>query len=318
MLIGSEAPDFTAKACLQDNTFTEVTLSSFRGQYVVLFFYNANFDAVCATEVPGFEKLSREFAKRQCIVLGISADSESSHKVWKLMPMDMGGIGEISYPLLSDPNKEIAQSYDCVMASGECARGVFLIDDEGIVQAEHRNNLPLGRNLDEILRLLDAVQFHQESVEAGEPKVLPACWSNGCEAMAPSMEGIAKFAADGGLDRYVMAQDQSSGGYTRVMYMAPIMSSISEEKPCVPMSVKVNDIRAQIKADEMPSPRRGGMDYMSQFAAVGASPCSSMGMSPASFMGTPCGDSPRMSPSRRYRRRPSRELTKTVSQMWTC
>eukprot|EP00397_Hematodinium_sp_SG-2012_P025384 GEMP01026513.1.p1 GENE.GEMP01026513.1~~GEMP01026513.1.p1 ORF type:complete len:335 (+),score=67.94 GEMP01026513.1:148-1152(+) len=241
MLLGQLAPDFAAEACLSDNSFTEVTLSSFRGKYVVVFFYSTNFSAVSATEVPGFQKLVGEFTKRSCVVLGIASDTPSSHKVWKMMPQGIGGIGDISYPLLSDPNKEIAEMYDCIMSDGQFARGVFLIDANGVVQAEQRNNLPLGRNLDEVVRLLDALQFHERSVAEGNPLVMPACWTLGQPAIAPTMEGIAQFASEeGGLGRYVMADRQhSTGGHARVIWIPPI----SESNPYVPITVKMQQIR---------------------------------------------------------------------------
>eukprot|EP00397_Hematodinium_sp_SG-2012_P064882 GEMP01092767.1.p1 GENE.GEMP01092767.1~~GEMP01092767.1.p1 ORF type:complete len:218 (+),score=41.50 GEMP01092767.1:45-656(+) len=203
MLIGQHAPDFAAQACMGDNSFAEVKLSAFKGKHVVLFFWPADFTFVCASEVPGFEKLIKEFESRNCQVLGVSTDTHHVHKAWKIMPRELGGIGEISYPLIGDATKEIAKNYDVLLPNGLCARGVFLIDADGVVQAEHRNNLPLGRNLSEILRLLDAHQFHVKSVADGKPQVCPASWKLGKKGMTPTAEGLVEFSTNGGLDQYV-------------------------------------------------------------------------------------------------------------------
>jgi len=207
MLIDCAAPDFKVDACMPDNSFAEVSLSQFKGKYVILFFYPADFTFVCASEVPGFAKLIAEFEKRDCVVLGCSTDTEHAHKGWKLLSAAQGGLGgqEIPYPLLADKTKEVAKAYDVLQADGLCARGLFLIDREGNVKAEHRNCDPLGRNLDEPLRLLDALQFHEKSVAAGNKQVCPASWKLGRKGITPTLEGVGAFNAAGGVADYVGA-----------------------------------------------------------------------------------------------------------------
>lgn len=203
MLIDELAPDFTATACMPDNSFKSVKLSDYRGKYVVLFFYPADFTFVCATEVPGFEKLRPEFEKRGAQVIGVSTDTEHVHKAWKNASVDIGGVGQVGYPLVADTTKEISIAYDVLLKAGVPARGVFLIDREGIVKAEHRNCDPLGRNIDEPLRLLDALQFHEKSIADGTKMVCPANWKLGKKGLAPSTEGVAGFNNSGGLAQYV-------------------------------------------------------------------------------------------------------------------
>jgi len=205
MLIDEQAPDFTATACMPDSSFQTIKLSQFRGQYVILFFYPADFTFVCASEVPGFSKMLDEFKGRNCVVLGCSTDTEHAHKAWKLLPKEMGGIGEVNYPLLADTTKEIAAAYDTLQKDGLCARGLFLIDKEGVVKAEHRNCDPLGRNLDEPLRLLDALQFHEKSKADGNTQVCPASWKLGKKGLKNTLEGVAAFNAEGGVNNYIGA-----------------------------------------------------------------------------------------------------------------
>lgn len=203
MLIDAKAPGFDAVACMPDNSFKNVRLSDYKGKYVILFFYPADFTFVCASEVPGFNKLLPEFERRNCAILSCSCDTEHAHKGWKLIPRESGGVGEINYPMISDKTKEIAAAYDVLQPDGVTCRGVFLIDKEGFVRAEHKNCDPLGRNLDEILRLLDALQFHEKSKLAGHVQVCPASWKLGKKGLTPSMEGVAQFFKEGGVDNYV-------------------------------------------------------------------------------------------------------------------
>lgn len=199
MLIGSQAPDFTLDACMPDNSFEEITLSKFKGKYVILFFYPADFTFVCASEVPGFNKLLKEFEARNCVVLGCSTDTKHAHKGWKLLPKELGGIGDIAYPLLADPTKKVAKAYDVLEAGGDvCVRGVFLMNKEGEVFVEHKNADPIGRNLDEVLRVLDGLIFHEESVAKGNKQVCPANWKLGRKGMTPTMEGVAAFGKENG------------------------------------------------------------------------------------------------------------------------
>jgi len=330
MLVGQDAPDFTLKAIMPDNTLSDVTLSSFRGQYVVLFFYDANFGAVSSTEVAGFETLVGDFAKRHCVVFGVSPDSESSHQAWKLMPTTIGGVGNVSFPLLSDPHHEVAMKYGSVLPNKRNCRSVFLIDCKGIVQAETRNNLPVGANYEEMLRLLDAFQYHEQSMTDKE-KVIPAGWIVGQEAMFPSIEGIVEFNRVGGLNRYVskptppgILTQTFPTGDSRVMYMAPLMS-ICTEKPKTPQCVKVNKLRAANQA-ETRHVRASVPDYFSHFARVADdgdefSPVASPGRSKMLFGGYRNND-PFKTPITSENTSPlhgggSVTWQKSVSNMWT-
>ncbi|OHB69466.1 MAG: hypothetical protein A2V70_04260 [Planctomycetes bacterium RBG_13_63_9] len=189
-LVTREAPDFTAQAVMPDNSFAELTLSSYRGKYVVLFFYPLDFTFVCPSEIIAFDKALSKFEKRNAQVIGVSVDSHYTHLAWKNTPRDQGGIGQVQFPLVADLGKRIAEDYG-VLLNGEVAlRGLFLIDKEGIVRHALVNDLPLGRNVDEALRVLEALQFTEEHGE-----VCPANWREGEEAMQPTAEGVAKYLA---------------------------------------------------------------------------------------------------------------------------
>lgn len=185
------APDFTATAVMPDNSFNDsFTLSSLKGKYVVLFFYPLDFTFVCPSEIIAFDKKLAEFQSRNCEVVGVSVDSHFSHWAWKNTPVNKGGIGNIQYPLVADLTKNIARDYGVLIDDAIALRGLFLIDKEGIVQHALVNNLPLGRNVDEAIRLLDALQFTEEHGE-----VCPANWNKGDEAMKPSADGVADYLA---------------------------------------------------------------------------------------------------------------------------
>lgn len=205
MLIDSKAPDFKVMACMPDNSFQEVQFSEYtKGKYCILFFYPADFTFVCASEVPGFNKLLPEFQARDCVVLGCSCDTEHAHKGWKSLPKESGGIGDIQYPLLADKTKEVASAYDVLLPDdGVCARGIFLIDKDGFVRAEHKNCDPLGRNLDEPLRLLDGLKFHEKSKAEGKTQVCPASWKLGKKGLVPTLEEVGKFNVAGGVANYM-------------------------------------------------------------------------------------------------------------------
>ena len=189
-LVTKEAPDFTAQAVMPDNSFEKLTLSSYRGQYVVLFFYPLDFTFVCPSEIIAFDKALSKFQEKNAQVLGVSVDSHFTHLAWKNTSRDQGGIGQIDYPLVADLSKKIAEDYG-VLFDGEVAlRGLFLIDKEGIIRHALVNDLPLGRNVDEALRILDALQFHEQHGE-----VCPANWHLGEEAMTPTAEGVAEYLA---------------------------------------------------------------------------------------------------------------------------
>jgi peroxiredoxin (alkyl hydroperoxide reductase subunit C) len=188
VLVNKPAPDFSVDAVLPDGSIETTTLSQFRGKYVVLFFYPFDFTFVCPTEIIAFDKRLDEFAKRNVQVLGASIDSVHSHWAWRQMKVKDGGIGEVRYPLLSDVNKSIARDYDVLLEGGMALRGSFLIDRDGVVQHQVVNNLPLGRDIDEMLRMIDALQFTEVHGE-----VCPAGWSEGKPGMKDTHEGVADF-----------------------------------------------------------------------------------------------------------------------------
>jgi len=187
-MVTREAPDFTAKAVMPDNTFNELKLSSMRGRYVVLFFYPLDFTFVCPSEIIAFNRKLDEFRSRDCEVIGISIDSEYSHWAWKQTPLKKGGIGDIQFPLVSDITKRISRDYGVLVDEAVALRGLFLIDKEGIVRHAVINDLPLGRSVDETLRMLDALQFFEKNGE-----VCPADWHAGDEGMVADAGGVAEY-----------------------------------------------------------------------------------------------------------------------------
>ena len=193
-LVTKEAPDFTADAVMPDNTFGQVTLSAFRGKNVVLFFYPLDFTFVCPSEILAFDKKLAEFKKRNTEVIGVSIDSKFTHLAWKKTAVEDGGIGSIQYTLVSDLNKNIAREYGILFGESVALRGLFLIDTKGVIRHAVINDLPLGRNVNEALRMVDALQF----VEAHGDQVCPANWNEGDEAMKPTAEGVASYLAKHG------------------------------------------------------------------------------------------------------------------------
>ena len=189
-LVTKEAPDFTAKAVMPDNSFADLKLSSYRGKYVVLFFYPLDFTFVCPSEIIAFDAALAKFEKKNAQVLGVSVDSHFTHLAWKNTPRKEGGIGPIKYPLVSDLTKQIARDYGVLLEGGVALRGLFLIDKEGVVRHALVNDLPIGRSVEEALRVLDALQFHEEHGD-----VCPANWHAGEEAMKPTAEGVATYLA---------------------------------------------------------------------------------------------------------------------------
>ncbi|MDH4321097.1 MAG: peroxiredoxin [Desulfobulbaceae bacterium] len=187
-LVTKQAPNFTAQAVMPDNTFAELTLFDLREQYVVLFFYPLDFTFVCPSEILAFNRALGEFQKRNCQLIGVSVDSQFSHLAWKNTPVKDGGIGNIQFPLVADLNKSIAESYGVLLPDGISLRGLFLIDKKGVVRHAVVNDLPLGRNVDEALRMVDALQFFEEHGD-----VCPANWKPGEEAMKPTAEGVAAY-----------------------------------------------------------------------------------------------------------------------------
>ena len=191
VLVGKAAPDFTATAVYGNNEIKEFKLSSLRGKCVVLFFYPLDFTFVCPSELIAFDHRLDEFKKRGVEVVGCSIDSQFTHLAWKNTSINNGGIGQVGYPLVADINHAICQAYDVEAAGGVAFRGSFLIDKAGVVQHQVVNNLPLGRNIDEMLRMIDALQFTEEHGE-----VCPAGWQKGKKGMTASPDGVAKYLAE--------------------------------------------------------------------------------------------------------------------------
>jgi peroxiredoxin (alkyl hydroperoxide reductase subunit C) len=183
------APDFTAVAVMPDNTFNEkFSLSDYRGKYVILFFYPLDFTFVCPSEIIAFDKAIDRFKEKNCEVIGVSIDSHFTHLAWKNTPINDGGIGNINYPLVADLDKKISRQYGVLLPEGIALRGTFLIDKEGIIRHMVLNDLPLGRSIEEAIRMVDALQFHEEHGD-----VCPANWKQGEEGMKPTADGVADY-----------------------------------------------------------------------------------------------------------------------------
>jgi peroxiredoxin 2/4 len=188
-LVGQQAPDFTAKAVVDGTIIDNFSLKDFRGQYVIFFFYPLDFTFVCPTELHAFQEKINEFKARNAQVIACSVDSHFSHLAWWKIPRSLGGIQEVTYPIVSDLDKSIARSFNTLDEEEAIAyRGLFLIDRSGIIRHLLINDLPLGRSVDETLRLLDAlITFENEGV------VCPANWHPGDKTMIPTSEGLTDF-----------------------------------------------------------------------------------------------------------------------------
>lgn len=192
VLVGKKAPDFTATAVLGNNEIKDITLSEFtKGKYAVVFFYPLDFTFVCPSELIAFDHRLEEFKKRNVEVIGVSIDSQFTHLAWKNTPVEKGGIGQVGYALVADIKHDICKAYDVEAEGGVAFRGSFLIDKAGVVQHQVVNNLPLGRDIDEMIRMVDALQFTEEHGE-----VCPAGWSKGKKGMTASPDGVAKYLAE--------------------------------------------------------------------------------------------------------------------------
>lgn len=189
--IQKAAPDFEAEA-VQGTEFTTVKLSALRGKYVVLFFYPLDFTFVCPTEIIAFDQKLEEFKKRGAEVIGVSIDSKFSHLAWQKTSRDQGGLGGVRYPLVADVTKSIARNYGVLVEDGDDAgvalRGTFVIDKKGVVRHSTINDLPLGRNIDEYTRLIDAIEFNEKHGE-----VCPANWQAGQDGMKADPEGSKAY-----------------------------------------------------------------------------------------------------------------------------
>ncbi|MFO1242853.1 MAG: peroxiredoxin [Rickettsiales bacterium] len=192
VLVGKKAPDFTAKAVLPDDSIDEnFTLSKYiKGKIGILFFYPLDFTFVCPSEILAFHNRAKEFETRGAKVIGVSVDSHFTHLAWRGTAVDKGGIGQISFPLVADLKKTIARDYDVLVDDSVAFRGTFMIDKNGIVRHQVVNDLPLGRNVDEAIRMVDALNFHEEHGE-----VCPAGWNRGDEGMKANAEGVSKYLA---------------------------------------------------------------------------------------------------------------------------
>ena len=193
VLVGRQAPDFTAAAVLGNGEIVDSfnLNEAIKGKTAVIFFYPLDFTFVCPSELLAFDHRMAEFDKRNTVVIGVSIDSQFSHNAWRNMPVNDGGIGPVKYTLVADVKHEICQAYEVEHAAGVALRGSFLIDENGVVRHQVVNDLPLGRNVDEMLRMVDALQFHEEHGE-----VCPAGWKQGDKAMTASPEGVASYLSE--------------------------------------------------------------------------------------------------------------------------
>jgi len=193
VLVGKQAPDFTVPAVLADGqivdefSFSEVT----KGKYALVFFYPLDFTFVCPSELIALDHRMADFKERGVEVIGVSIDSHFTHNAWRNTPINDGGIGQVAYTLAADMNHDICKAYDVESDGGVAYRGAFLIDTNGMVRSQIINDLPLGRNMDELIRLVDALQFHEEHGE-----VCPAGWNKGDKGMDASPDGVASYLAE--------------------------------------------------------------------------------------------------------------------------
>lgn len=182
-LVGKKAPDFSANAVV-DGDFQQVSLADYKGKWKILFFYPLDFTFVCPTEIIAFSDAAEKFKSLGCELIACSVDSEFSHLAWTQQSRDEGGIGEVNFPILADMKKEIAEAYEVLTEDGVALRGSFIIDDQDVIQQATINNLSVGRNVDEALRLLKGYQY---TAKHGE--VCPANWNEGDDSMKPDPKG---------------------------------------------------------------------------------------------------------------------------------
>jgi peroxiredoxin (alkyl hydroperoxide reductase subunit C) len=194
ILVSKQAPDFTAAAVLANGEITSNfnLHKAIEKKYGILFFYPLDFTFVCPSELIAINNRIKEFENRNTVIVGISIDSQFSHNAWRNTPIASGGIGPIHYPLISDVSHEICQAYGVQHPTATVAlRGAFLIDKQGIVRSQIINDLPLGRNVDELIRLVDALEFHEKHGE-----VCPAGWTKGKTGIKPTTKGISEYLAN--------------------------------------------------------------------------------------------------------------------------
>lgn len=193
VLVGKPAPDFKATAIMPDNSINEdFSFSKYiKGKIGVVFFWPMDFTFVCPSEIIAFSHRLEEFKKRNAVVAGVSADSHFVHLAWKNTPVNQGGVGDIQFPMVADCTRSIARDYDVLINDSVALRGTFLIDQKGIVRHQIINDLPLGRDVDELLRVMDALLFYQENGD-----VCPAGWHKGQKAIHADPKGIAEYLAE--------------------------------------------------------------------------------------------------------------------------
>jgi alkyl hydroperoxide reductase subunit AhpC len=185
--VQKEAPDFTATAVVNEE-FKQLKLADYRGKYVILFFYPLDFTFVCPTEIVAFSDRVKDFHDRGAEVIGVSVDSQYSHLAWIKTPRAQGGLGELKYPLVADLTKKISQDYDVLLEGGVALRGLFLIDKHGVIRHITVNDLPIGRSVDEALRVLEALQFFEKHGE-----VCPANWKPGDATIKPGVKESKEY-----------------------------------------------------------------------------------------------------------------------------
>lgn len=187
--VSQKAPDFKSTAVLEDNSFKDISLSDYKGKKVILFFYPLDFTFVCPTEIIAFSDKIEEFKKRGVQVLGASIDSHFTHLAWKQTPRAQGGIADIKYPLIADTTKELSRKYGVLLEDkGIALRGLFLIDEEGLLRHTVVNDLPLGRSVEEAIRIVDALSFFQKNGE-----VCPANWKPGSDTIKPNPKDSKEY-----------------------------------------------------------------------------------------------------------------------------
>lgn len=193
VLVGKPVPDFTVPAVLGSGEIVDEynLASAIKGKKAVVFFYPLDFTFVCPSELLAFDHRIEEFKKRNVEVIGVSIDSHFSHNAWRNTPVDEGGIGPVKYTLAADMTHEIAKAFDVESPGGMAYRGSFLIDEDGLVRHQVINDLPLGRNIDEMIRMIDALAFHQEHGE-----VCPAGWKEGDKGMTATPDGVAAYLSE--------------------------------------------------------------------------------------------------------------------------
>lgn len=192
-LVGKPAPEFKAKAVINNVIHNDFSLNHLRGKNIIFFFYPLDFTFVCPTELHAFQEKMPEFKKRNTEIVACSVDSPFTHLAWLNTPKSKGGIQGVEYPLVADMTKSIARDYGVLLQSeGIAYRGLFLIDKEGLVRHQVINDLPLGRSVDEVMRTLDALLYYEAHGE-----VCPADWQVGKRSMKPNQEGLEQYFAQG-------------------------------------------------------------------------------------------------------------------------